>query len=203
MSTQHTDTEPVVSDNYFEPTMYRISYRCEKCGHTWIRTLKAVPKKDPPCPSAKCEERSRVQQLERENANLQRMLQDGAGPAHIGHKNVVKAVDATANMVMQDYGMTDLRDNLRPGDTMAPKLPGPQQAMADNYFGGQKTKGVNLMDGRAIEITKKQTDLLGRRAIAGAFRGMAVPPSIVTPHARAGDSPLVRVGTEQLQGQKK
>lgn len=68
-------------------------------------------------------------------------------PGIIGTNVHVKAIDETAKIVMEDYGHTDMRDDVRPGETMAPKLPPAQQAAADNYFGGGRKRelgGVNL-----------------------------------------------------------
>ena len=39
------------SDSFLEPTKYKIRYQCELCSHEYSRTFKAVPVKDPPCPS--------------------------------------------------------------------------------------------------------------------------------------------------------
>jgi hypothetical protein len=115
--------------------------------------------------------------------------------AQIGKNVRVKAVDETAKIVMEDYQMTDLKDNIRHGENVAPKLPPAQQKAADNYFGnaGLKAAGIN----------EKQAALLGRRAIAGAFRDMSVPPTVVqgTGH-RQGESPMRRVGVENIQGKK-
>lgn len=54
-------------------------------------------------------------------------------------QNMIKALDVTAKMTMDTYGMSDLNlnSNMKPGDSCAPKLPPRQQVMADNFFGGQ------------------------------------------------------------------
>ena len=58
-------------------------------------------------------------------------------------QNRIKAVDTTADIVMQDYKIGDLPDHgMRVGDTMTPKLPPAQQAKADNFFGGGKKSGL-------------------------------------------------------------
>ena len=59
----------------------------------------------------------------------------GIAPA-VGGSAITKAVDATAQIVMEDHHMTNLQDNLRPGDTMAPKLHPVLQQQADNMFSG-------------------------------------------------------------------
>lgn len=60
----------------------------------------------------------------------------------IGGSNIGKAVDATARMVMEDYGMTDLRDNVRQGEAMAPKLAPRLQEQADSFFSPKKNKAL-------------------------------------------------------------
>jgi len=182
------------SDSFFEPTKYKIRYQCELCNHKYTRTFKAVPIKDPPCPNKACGAKQEMDSLKKQIANLQRMVEEGQGPGQIGNKTVVKAVDETARIVMEDYKMTDLKDNIRHGEAVAPKLPGQQQTLADNYFGG---RGL-----QAAGINSKQADALGRRAIAGAFRSAALnPSSIQLPEVRNGQSPL-RVMRSEPTGKK-
>lgn len=177
------------SDNFLEPTKYKIRYKCELCGHEYSRTYKAIPIKDPSCPSKACIAKQELASLKQQMANLQRMIEEGHAPGQIGNKVVVKAVDETARIVMEDYKMTDLKDNIRHGENVAPKLPGQQQTLADNYFGGG---GL-----RAAGISSKQAQALGRRAIAGAFRSTALNPgSIQLPEVKNGQSPLRVMRTE-------
>jgi hypothetical protein len=79
-----------------------------------------------------------------------------------GNRSMIKALDIVADGTMKSYGMTDLNmnSNQKPGETMAPKLPPTQQAMADNFFNQGKNpmlKGINA-------------NAIGKRAIAGAYR---------------------------------
>lgn len=55
----------------------------------------------------------------------------------IGGNPFVKSMDATANIVMKDYGMTDLA-SARVGESMAPQLPPHQQRRADAMFDPRK-----------------------------------------------------------------
>ena len=190
MTTLYGGFETVDPEGFMQPRRYKVSFSCEKCGHQWHRTYKAVPKKNPACPNKSCSEASELEQLKRENENLKRMLESGEAPAQIGKNVRVKAVDETAKIVMEDFHMTDLKDGIRAGENMAPKLPQAQQAAADNYFGGGAMKSAGL--------NKKQTDLLGRRAIAGAFRNMAVPPNAAL-GLKKGENPFRLVRTEKLK----
>jgi len=188
--------ENVEDDGYLAPKKFRISYRCDLCGHEYKRTYKAIPKNDPPCPSKACSTKQEMESLKKQIENLTRMVAEGAAPAQTGKNVRVKAVDQTAQIVMEDYNMTDLKDNIRPGENVAPKLPGVQQQMADNYFGGGSMKAAGM--------SKKQTELLGRRAIAGAYRNMAVAPNAILPsEVRSGQAPLRQIGTEVINERKR
>lgn len=71
-----------------------------------------------------------------------------------------KCVDKTAEIVMTDYGMTNLKDNVRAGEAMAPKLHPQQQAAADNMFGGGGKKRQMPFNAAAM----------AKRAMSGALR---------------------------------
>ncbi len=141
-----------------------------------------------------------LRELQQENARLRIMLEEQKAPAHIGANNVVKAVDATADIVMQDYKLTDLKDNVRTGESVAPKLPPHQQVLADNMFGGGKSD-MQIRDpstGQTRSIQAGRMAALGRRAIAGAFRGMAVAPNAVIPERMRYQPPLRMVREEKF-----
>ncbi len=121
-----------------QPRRVRVTYQCAKCRTTFTRVCKALPKIDPPCPNKSCAEAGEIEALRRQVENLTRMLEEQRPPAQIGANARVKAIDATANIVMEDHKMTDLKDSIREGEIMAPKLPPAAQAAADNYFGGGK-----------------------------------------------------------------
>lgn len=72
-------------------------------------------------------------------------------------QTMIKALDTTAKMTMETYGMSDinLNSNMRPGDSCAPKLPPAQQQAANNFFNGGGIHNANA---------------IGKRAIAGAYR---------------------------------
>src|SRR5208282_837398 len=189
MSTETVTSAGVDSDQYLGPRMKRITFQCGKCGHKWIRTLKAEPRKDPPCPNRRCVETSRLADLERENENLRRMLEEGRGPATIGQNIRVKAVDETARIVMEDQHLTDLRDNVRMGETMAPKLPQAQQALADAMFSNKadaKTPVIASDGRRGLSIPSARLRAVGMRAIGGAYANNSVKPTAIIPKDRPG-----------------
>lgn len=128
------------------------------------------------------------------------MLAEQRGPAMVGGNPVVQAVDKTAGIVMQDYGMTDLKDNIREGESMAPKLPAVQQKQADNYFGGQKDgKALDFGTNKMRTVQSRHLEQIGKNAVLrGAYRNMAVPPIAVIPKDMRNLSPLRKIRDEPL-----
>ena len=195
-------SESDIPDSPFEPRKYRVTYCCAQCNHQWkSKWLKAVPKKDPPCPNPSCAEIRVLRQTAVENQRLRAMLEEGRGPAHIGENKVVKAVDTTADIVMQDYGMTDLKDGIRQGESMAPKLAPGAQALADGMFnpGSHDVKVRDAMTGQMQTVQAAQMNRIGKRALAGAYRGMAVAPNVVIPENMRSKPPLQLVRTEKMR----
>jgi hypothetical protein len=174
MTVTDSGVEVIESSSFLEPRRYRIRFACEKCGHEWTRTLKSVPRVDPPCPNKSCADKQEIADLRRQMANLQRMLETGVAPAQIGAKPVVRAVEETAKIVMEDHKLTDLKDNIREGDTMAPKLPPPLQKQADNMFGGKALESAG--------ISSRRLNALAARAIGGAYARRAVAPNQALPN---------------------
>ena len=130
-------------------TKYRVKIRCKLCYHVYQRTLTSLSDPDPPCP--KCGGAAAPA------PGID--FETGKAPA-VGGSNLTKAVDLTAQIVMEDHKMTDLKDNVRYGETAVPKLPPVQQAMADSMF-SRKKPGIN----------PNVLNTLGRRALAGGYAG--------------------------------
>lgn len=127
------------------------------------RVVRSVNAPDPKCPKRSC-------QVVYHDIGL-----DMAGPPPaIGGSNIAKAVDTTAEMVMQDHKMTDLRDGTRQGEISAPKLKPELQNQVDNFFSGggqqrQRSWGFNAQS-------------LGRQALAGNLRSSVTPDVLGTIH---------------------
>ena len=141
-------------------TVYRNFYNCPRCGNRWksksYRTpelaKKAAKGRPPQCPNLACGEFQIPRGIDFDNPRA---------PAMIGQNVQIKAIDETAKIVMQDYGMTDLRTDVRPHETAAPKLAPKLQEQADNFFVGRGKRHPQL---------RQQTAALGQAAIHGAFR---------------------------------
>ena len=186
MTTSTVEAEWVDSEHYLGPRMKRITFQCGKCNHQWVRTLKVEPRRNPPCPNRRCEETAEREELKREVENLRQILAEQRAPATVGANLRVRAVDETARIVMEDQKLTNLRDGLREGDTMAPKLPQRQQELADAMF-SPKTTGVTPvidMGGRRQSIPSARLRQVGLRAIGGAYTQNSVKPTAIIPKER-------------------
>lgn len=204
MTTKYVDSECLFPETWLDPHRFKVRYQCARCGRKFSRTYEVIPKNDPPCPNRACvaavAAEIKLAEKDREIEYLRRLVEENnPGPALVGMKNSVRAVDETAKIVMEDYGMTNLKDNIREGESVAPQLPPQQQKVADSYFGGGDANVPVIGDSRQKTMRQKQMHRLGRMAIAGAFRNMAVAPTAVVPNAVAGQPALTVVRTEQLR----
>ncbi len=169
---------------------YKIIYKCNSCKHQFNRISASIPKKDPPCP--KCKSKKKIKENGiitsdshpnhfTENGNIDAMIASGKAPG-VGGSNIGKAVDLTADIVMKDYGLTDLKDKMKPGETMAPKLAPTQQAMAETMFGKKDNKMMSVFNiGNGPSIVKvprnmgMNTAAMGQAALGGAYKDEGNP----------------------------
>ena len=146
----------------------KTSYRCCECKFSFDKVRKFAvskyphgtdlpfPTKDPACPQ--CSKVKRVDLKSSVTDDTHKYINPsnpeasfiGGTPENpqrtfsMGHSNFTKAMDATAEIVMKDYNLTNLQDNLRAGDSMAPKLQGtdangvPLEQRVDQVFKPQK-----------------------------------------------------------------
>lgn len=169
---------------------YKVELRCKdwRCKHKFSRTMYADDEEhlasmpNPPCP--KCKKKlQRKDATEEAQAALpimpmeQWLEQGGKGPGINGQSNLVKAIDMAAEITMKDYNLTNLKDNIRPGETMAPRLPVQQQSLADNFFAPASNPAFTARQ-------KRRVQMLGQNAIKGAYRNMAVDVKSVLPDSR-------------------
>lgn len=127
---------------HLQPVKYDISCKCPLCEKTFTKVvgervhmeIVTGRRQGLPCPRKACKEKVRAAEIERMARNMAAVIAEGRGPGQVG-SNFSKAADITANLVMKDYNLTDLRDDNRPGESSTPKLPAPQQERADAFFG--------------------------------------------------------------------
>lgn len=165
-------------------TQFQVTIRCmnPECSHRYKRVMEAADAEsldyipDPPCP--KCAVKRKAKKFD---------FKSGKAPA-AGGSLIVRAVDTTLNMVSEDYGMTDLRTNVREGESMAPKLPPKQQAMADNFFarpaGGQRRRGPT---GGIFDLSPKA---VMQAAVNGRFNTPDTPNPVAIQHRKRDAAPI-------------
>ena len=186
--TSYIGSETLPPEGFMQPRRYRITCRCDRCGKEYKWVAKAITAKDRPCPRKACKEAAIQERIEREAARMAKIIEEQRAPGHIGDNNQVRAIDKTAEIVMADHGMTDLKDNIRPGEAMAPKLPPAMQAASDNFFNANPLKDRGM--------GSKQAELIKRRALAGAYRNMSVSPQVIS--GQSGESPLRMIRKEKV-----
>jgi hypothetical protein len=152
---------------------YKITCRCTVCGVKWVRRTKNPDSPDPACPNLACGEVP---------VPIGMDLSSNRAPATIGGNLRVQAIDETANIVMQDYGMTNMRDDVREGESATPRLPPAQQAMADSYFGAPKQQqtrrmGFNSRAHVAAALSGRLSDAVStNRSIVNTHQQRIRPP---------------------------
>lgn len=194
--TQYLSHSSVPAEGYLEKDWYRVKCRCLRCGHVYSRDYKHVPKVDPPCPKKACKAAIAVEQKAKETAHVEAMIETGQTPGHIGENVRVKAIDQTAEIVMQDYGMTDLKDNTRQGDNMVPALTPRQREMSKNFWGGSRMKDLRKNPTYQLGIQAKNKAMIDN-AMAGKFIpnvAASVPRDSVT-----GDTVLSKIHGEKYK----
>lgn len=168
--TEYLGHRPVQGDGYLEPDRYRVKCKCLRCGHVYSRVYKAVPKVDPPCPKKVCKEAIATAQTKKQKRHVKKMIETGETPGHIGNNLQVKAIDMTAEIVMEDHKMTDLKTNTRQGDTMVHGLTPRQREMSKDFWGGRK-----MSDRKRDPTYQMGVQDRGKRLVDGAMSGNFLP----------------------------
>lgn len=125
---------------------YRHFFRCRGCGDRFsVLRLTADPAKvkTPKCPKKRCTARVRVSHQE----DIGFDAAEGKAPAQVG-AIAVKAFDQTMEMTMADHGMTDIKDNARPGESSVPALRPDLQRQADSFWGSGQKRQAGTRRGR-------------------------------------------------------
>ena len=139
--TQYIGYKEIDGEGYMAPKRRVVKCRCLRCGHVYTKKMPKTWKltdPDPPCPKKACKAAIAAEEAIKRAENVESMIETGRTPGHIGNNDRVKAVDETAKIVMEDYQMSDLKDNIRAGDTMIPGLTPRQREMSKNFWGGMK-----------------------------------------------------------------
>ena len=172
----------------FEPWKYRIDYRCNMCGEEYSVHARSTPRKDPPCPNEACVAEAKAWDDAKARKNMSGILESGRFPG-IGGNRAVQVIDDVAENIMATSGLTDLQDNVREGDVVAPKLPPKMQQAADNLWTPQHQPSM----GSGPAPSAAQVAAMQSSALGGAFGSMAVNPRKIL--GEPGTNRLVPTGT--------
>lgn len=176
---------------------FQLVLKCKPCQHRYKRvvvidddeSIDDIP--NPPCP--KCAKKAKRTDAAQQatppipHDGMNGIIEQQRAPG-IGGATIVKHIDQAAKIVMEDHHLSDLKDNVREGDTMAPSLPPAQQKLADNFFGPRPNQTNNKRQ-------QAQMQRLMRRAVGGAYRASALDVKAVLPDNRVA---LRRVGIEPI-----
>lgn len=162
--------------------MFKSFYNCSDCGHQFSKVTETDPRKKggrpPACPKCRKDKYHTLKSIERSNSeqtseqaekNIKEICESRKAPT-TGKSNFTKAMDETAKIVMQDYNMTNLQDNLRTGDSMAPKLQGKDasgvslETRVDQVFSPQANKVMGMQNAGTLN------NALMRQINSGAFK---------------------------------
>lgn len=140
---------------------FRITFKC-KCSNVFKKITANPDLMEASCPSCKNKERKTkfvrigdgpvtdmdllaekvAKNLAKTPEFRQAYMSKVLAPTSQTAKNQIKAIDTTADIVMQDYKLGDLKDRVHQGEAMAPKLAPNLQKQADSFFAGKKNKNL-------------------------------------------------------------
>lgn len=149
-----------MSKYYTSTTKFRITCKCLVCGKIYKCTVPKIDSVDPPCPSKLCIAARTESEIKRRAENMASILAQSRAPGHVG-SITAKSIDFTNELVATDYGLTDLKDRVKVGESSAPRLSPVLQEQADNFFGGGSLRQNPMLAARISSI--------GAAAAAGAF----------------------------------
>jgi len=160
-------------------TAFQVTIRCTACMHRYKRVMKAEDEEslayvpDPPCP--KCSVTAKRKKFD---------FKSGKAPG-VGGSLIVRAVDTTLNIVAEDHKMTDLRTTVHEGESMAPKLPPRQQAMADNFFA--RPAGQRKARGGIFDLPPRA---VMQAAVGGRFNTADTVNPVAIQHRKRESAPI-------------
>ena len=126
-------------------TYYEAHYSCSTCAYEFSVVSEVKPKgRCPGCPKCKvntsppkstAKHQGRLHTEQQRQENHEGIIKEGF-PAIGGKSSAHKAHDDTMQMVMQDYGLTDINDRPHEGENCVPKLPPHLERQVGSGFGG-------------------------------------------------------------------
>ena len=151
---------------------YRHFFRCRTCATRFhVDRLTSDPDKvkTPKCPKKACGGKARASHV----PDIGFDAAEGRAPA-VGGSPSARNFDTAMQMTMQDHGMTDINDTMRPGEVSAPKLPHHLQTKADNFWG----PGNKQQQQQQPAMRKGKVDLSGLYGAAATGGSSPPPPGV-------------------------
>lgn len=179
----------------------KTTYKCGSCRLIFDKLRKfsiekyplgtdlPFPSRSPDCPQCKKMEKVNFKNSVTDKThnlapddNIRDMCESRQAPS-MGMSNRSKAFDATAEMVMQDYDMSDINmnSNMRLGDTCVPKLAPHLEQKVDEVFKPQTNKAAGI-NGNILNKT------LINQINAGVFRSYGGASDVVARQQNSGIS---------------
>lgn len=164
---------------------YRVP-RCPRCKEAKRRTRVAPKNKSRIVVSGDVKKYA-----ERKDDRMQDMIAAGKPPSS-GPSARSRAFDATAEIVMEDYGMTniDMNSNLREGDNSVPKLRPDLEKQVDSVFKSQGNKVIGM--GGSSQLNTAITNQINSGMFKGygdvvqrqQESGIRVPVNVIAEHSK-------------------
>ncbi len=172
---------------------FEVRYDCDDCNHVFYKIVDRDPRKVggrapacPECKKLKAKVKSQIkvrgdiqpQTAVQKDAAIQDIIVSKKFPAQ-GKGAFTKAMDETAKIVMEDYQMTDLNDNLREGDNMVPKLrPDLEEKVGQGFNTNQKN---NVMGIAGSNLNRALTGAINTNRFASQGDVVSKAMSVVRP----------------------
>lgn len=151
---------------------YRMTFKCGDCSNIFKKITTNADLQKAPCPQ--CRTKNRITKFMRTGDGpiskkdlVIVQAPPSVAPAIIG-SIATKAIDATANIVMEDHKLSNLKDSVKYGESMAPRLDPVRQHKADNFFGPKKAPR-----GTPAGLDPAR---LAKQAMRGSFRDQKMDP---------------------------
>lgn len=172
---------------------YEVKYCCDECDHVFYKMVDRDPRKinvrAPACPECRKNKAKAKSQIKvsgdvksqtetQKDAVIEDIIASKKFPSS-GKGAFTKAMDETAKIVMEDYQMTNLNDNLREGDNMVPKLRPELEAQVGKGFNANQKNNVAGLAG--ANLNKALTAQINTNRFASQGDVVSKAMSVVQP----------------------
>ena len=169
---------------------YRHFFRCRSCStrfHVDRLTADSTKVKTPRCPRKSCGGKARESHV----PDIGFDPAEGRAPATTSIQ--AQAYDLAHKWQMEEQQTTNIKDNVRPGESSAPPLPAHLQTMADGFWGGKRKQNTRTAraDLSPIYGARATAAQGGQPAIGTPFtadRGLGIAPILTA--KPEGTSPI-------------